>query len=180
MRPHLAIVIESIRHGDFSDRKLVQSATKEPDVQRTLARRLRDNANGACKVTREEEIVDQKRTDIRFLSVQSVKKAVAEVKIADKWSLRQLEDALRDQLVGQYLRHRDCKAGCLLLTYHGRMCYWLPSESRSRLRFQEIVAILRKKAMKIEVETSYDVRLSVFGIDLGDPTPGSKCTAHSS
>lgn len=148
--------------------------------QRTLAWRLQAKANGAYKVVREEEVADRKHTDIRFLSVQGKKKAVAEVKIADNWSLTQLEGALRDQLLGQYLRHEDCKAGCLLLTYHGRKRYWVHRESGNQLRFQEIVAILREKTREIEAETSYDVRLSVFGIDLTDPTPGSTCTATSS
>ena len=133
MMDRLKDLDHDFRHGDFSDRKLVRNAAQEPDLQRTLAWRLKDKANGAYKITREEESADQKRTDIRFLSVRSGKKAVAEVKIADKWSLNQLEDALWDQLVGQYLQHEDCKAGCLLLTYHGRKCYWLHSESKSRL-----------------------------------------------
>ena len=180
MMDRLKHLEHDFRHGELSDRKLVQGATQEVDVQLTFAWRLRAKANGAYQIAREEEVADRKHTDIRFLSVQGKKKAVAEIKIADNWSLNELEGALGDQLVGQYLRHEDCKAGCLLLTYHGRKRYWVQRESGNRLGFQEIVAILREKAREIEAETSYDVRLSVFGIDLTHPTPGSTCTATSS
>ena len=180
MMDRLEDLAHYFRHGDFSDRRLVQRSEQESEVQSTLASRLVGNANGAYIITREEEVADQKRTDIRFLSVRGGKKAVAEVKIADNWSLNQLEHALREQLVGQYLRHADCKAGCLLLTYHGRKHYWKHPGSANRLEFQEIVAILRVEAKRIEIETSYEVRLSVFGIDLTDPVPESSCPASLS
>ena len=172
MMDRLADLDHELRHGDFSDRGTVQSITQEPEMQRTLAWRLRDKANGVYKVAREEEVVDRKKTDIRFLSVQGEKKAVAEVKIADNWSLTQLEKALRNQLLGQYLRHVDCKAGCLLLTYHGRKNYWRHPKFKNEMAFPEVVAFLGEKAKSIGTETSHDVCLSVFGLNLTDPTPG--------
>ena len=168
MMDRLTDLDHEFRHGDLSDRDLVQGTKLEAQVQRTLAWRLQAKANGAYKITREEEVADQKRTDIRFLSVQGEAKAVAEVKIADNWSLRQLEEALRDQLFGQYLRDGDCKAGCLLLTYRGEKGYWRHPESGKRLGFGEIVECLRESAAKIETKSSNDVRLAVFGLDLTD------------
>src|SRR5258706_11818692 len=46
-------------------------------------------------------------------TVRGDQKASVEVKIADSWSVRELETALRNQLVGQYLRHEKGRAGCL-------------------------------------------------------------------
>ena len=168
MMDRLTDLDHEFRHGDFSDRRLVQKATQESEVQCTLAGRLQARANGAYKIAREEEVADRKRTDIRFLSVQGETKAVIEVKVADNWTATQLETALRDQLVGQYLRHADCKAGCLLLTYRGEKRFWRHPDSRKRLDFGEIVAFLRDKAAKIETKSSSDVRLAVFGLDLTD------------
>ena len=155
-------------HDDFTDRVTVRNIKEEMEVQRTLAWRIRDKANGAYKVTREEEVADHKRPDIRLWTVKGDHKAAVEVKMAYKYSLTQLEKALRDQLVGQYLRHENCKAGCLLLTYHGEKKYWVHPETKKRLKFSEIVTILKEKAQDIERETQ-DVRLGVFGLDLTDP-----------
>lgn len=168
MMDRLTDVDHDFRHGDFSDRRLVQETTLEPEVQRTLAWRLQARAKGAYNITREEQVADEKRTDIRFLSVQGETKAVTEVKIADKWTVRELEKALRYQLVDQYLRHTDCKAGCLLLTYRGEKGFWRHPESRKQLYFGEIVAFLGEKAANIEMESSGDVRLAVLGLDLTD------------
>lgn len=154
-----------LRHGDFSDRRTVQGIDEEAEMQRTLARRLQDAANGAYTVTREEEVADGKRTDIRLLAAGSGLKAVLEVKIADKWTLTRLERALRDQLVGQYMRHSDGKAGCLLLTWHGEKRFWQRPDDKKRLDFPGIVEFLSDRAREVEAENP-GIRLSVFGLDL--------------
>ena len=51
----------------FSNRETVRRIEDEPEMQRTLALQMEYKANGAYRVTREEEVVDRKRTDIRFL-----------------------------------------------------------------------------------------------------------------
>ena len=33
----------------------------------------------------------------------------------ETWSVRELEHALNNQLVGKYLQHDNCRAGCLLI-----------------------------------------------------------------
>ena len=159
-----------LRHHDFSDRGTVQTITDEAAMQRTLAMRIDARSNGAYSVTREEEVADGKRTDIRLLAPSGAQKAAIEVKIADNgWSLPDLRRALHDQLVGRYLRHSNCRAGCLLLTYHGRKRYWINPETRKRLKFLEVVALLIDEARILEKESSYGVRLAVFGLDLTDP-----------
>ena len=139
-------------------------------MQRTLALRMEANANGAYVVTREDEVADRKRTDIRLSAIDGDHKAVIEVKIADNgWSLTGLERALREQLAGRYLRHTTCKAGCLLLTCHGRRQYWVHPETRKRIGFAEAVAYLDGKARFLENEALHDVRIAVHGLDLTDP-----------
>ena len=157
-------------HDDFSNRRTVQNIAEEPEMQRTLAGRLKDKANGAYSVAREEEVADRKKTDIRLSTVNGDQKAVVEVKIADRrWSLTNLEQALRNQLVGQYLRDANCKAGCLLLTCHNKEKYWIHPDTRKRLKFSEIVTFLNEKATALEEEKLHDVRVAVFGLDLTDP-----------
>src|SRR4051794_22247458 len=75
---------------------------------------------------------------------------------------------LRNQLVGQYLRHDSCRAGCLLLTYHGKP-RWRHPRSRAHLGFHDVIRHLRQMADAIEAEQKYRIRLSVHGLDLTDP-----------
>ena len=163
-----------LAHGDFSDRRTIRSITKESEMQRTIASRLRDRANGVYAVTREEEVADGNRTDIRLVAVGSDQKVAVEVKIADKgWSLKDLEDALRDQLAGRYLRHSNCAAGCLLLTYHGRKRHWIDPVTKERLAFHDVVSLLKEKATAIEQEHQHRIRVAVFGLDLAGVQPAS-------
>ena len=172
MMDRLEDLAHDLAHDDFSDRRTVQNITKEPEMQRTIARRLNEKKNGAYTVTREEEVADGKYPDIRLSAIGIDHRVAIEVKIADNdWSLTDLEQALRSQLVGQYLRHSNCKGGCLLLTYHGRKCYWIHPDTNARLTFLEIVQFLKDKAQTIEREDLRDIRIAVFGLDLTDPSP---------
>ena len=90
-----------------------------------------------------------------------------EVKIADKWSLTELDQSLQNQLAGQYLRHSKCKAGCLLLTYHARKSYWIHPQNRKHLTFPAVVEYLKDKAQALE--NLSDFRIAAFGLDLNDP-----------
>ena len=170
MMDRLCDLAHDLHHHDFSDRRTVQTIAEESEMQRTLALRIEAKSNGAYSVMREEQVADGKRTDIRISTANGDQKAVMEVKIADNgWSLSDLQRSLRDQLAGQYLRHSNCKAGCLLLTYRGTKHYWVHSDTGKHLEFSEIVEILRDQAASLEKESSHDVRIAVFGLDLTDP-----------
>jgi hypothetical protein len=159
-----------ISDHDFTDRRTLQTITEEVEMQRTLARRLEAMARGAYTVTRETEVADAKRTDIRLAAVRGDQKATVEIKIADKgWSLADLERGLREQLFGQYLRHDSCKAGCLLLTFNGTKKHWQHPETGTPMSFTDVVEHLATLARTIEAEQSYAVRLAVRGLDLRDP-----------
>lgn len=170
MMDRLDDLAHDVAHDDFTDRRTLQRISEEPEMQRTLARRLKDKANGAYIVTREDEVADRKETDIRLSAVRGDQKAAIEVKIADqRWSRSDLERALRNQLVGQYLRHETCKAGCLLLTYNGEKKYWVHPITKKHLDFTGLVAYLNNAARELEIESNHGFRLTVFGLDLTDP-----------
>ena len=161
MMDRLDDLAHDLAHGDFSDKNTLASIVSETEMQRTLAWRLKDRANGNYSVTREEEVADAKRTDIRLSTTTGGHKAIIEVKMADKWSLSQLRAALHDQLVGQYMRHTSCRAGCLLLVHSGRKQYWM---NGGRRNFSEIVETLEEEAKAIASEK--DLLVSAFGLDL--------------
>ncbi len=139
-------------------------------MQRYLAGKLHDKANGAyAAVEREPEDADRKKPDIRLSAVQGDQQVAIEVKLAENWSINNFRQALRNQLVGQYLRHESCKAGCLLLTCNSRKKYWKHPETKKQVYFQELIKLLQTEAKVIEQEKNHEIRLAVFGLDLTDP-----------
>ncbi|GLK69793.1 NACHT domain-containing protein [Hansschlegelia plantiphila] len=161
---------EYIAHHEFTTRKTLRSIKDETEMQRTLAGRLDAQAKGAYRVVRENEAADAKRNDIQLLAVRGDQMAAIEVKIADnRYSVAELEWALEHQLVGQYLRHERCKAGCFLLTYHGRKGSWEHPVTSEPISFEQVILYLSDKAAALEAGSNGDYRLAVVGLDLNDP-----------
>ena len=169
MMDRLDDLAHDLAHDDFTNKSTLRGVDTEAEMQRNLAREIRHRANGVYKVTREEEVADNKHPDIRLSVANRDLKAVIEVKIADNWTPTELERALRNQLTGLYLRHSNCRAGCFLLTCHGRKKYWVHPATRKRIAFPELVALLNDKARNIENDSAHGVRIAVFGLDLTDP-----------
>lgn len=172
MMDRLADLQHAIAHGDFTDRPLLQSIQHESDMQRTLAWRIEAAARGAYSVCREEAVADEKKPDIRLRTMGDEHRAAIEIKITDNasdWSVRELEAALRDQLVGQYLRAWSGQAGCLLLTYGGRKNFWQDPDTGARLDFDGLCARLKMLAREIEAHHGFAIRLGVCGLDLRGP-----------
>ncbi|WP_050028199.1 hypothetical protein [Verrucomicrobium sp. BvORR034] len=164
-----------ISHHDFTDRSILTALSDEEDMQRALAAKFADRAKSVYITVREEEVADRKKTDIRLHSVRGEVRSVIEVKIADsRWSIRDLEKALRVQLVKQYLRHKLCSSGCLLLTYNGSKKFWIEPGSRRKLAFAEVVLRLQGIAMALEEDMKHAVRIAVYGLDLTPPLATGK------
>jgi len=163
MLDRLDDIEHDIRDHDFGDRNVLATITDEKKMQPLLAKKFENDARGHYQVAREEEVADRKKTDIRLLAFHESLKAVCEVKIGDNWNIGELEDALRNQLVGQYMRHEDCTAGCLLVTYAGRNQFFM---SRKPVAFEEVVAHLRGLAADIEAAEKGRIRLAVRSLDL--------------
>jgi len=167
MMDRLDDLAHEISHHDFTDRGTLLTIRDEPAMQRTLALRLDYSRRNAFQLTREEEVADGKLTDIRLLASNGDQRAVIEIKLGQKaYSVRDYESTLRDQIVGKYLRHENCKAGCLLITFNGERSHWEHPETKARLSFAELVDYLNVKAQEIERENQYRIRLAVVGLDL--------------
>lgn len=159
-----------IADHDYFPRRTVQGIEQEDEMQRVVALLLDLASGSAYSVVREDEVADAKRTDIRLLSRESRDRVAIEIKILDNesnWTASDLVRALEAQLVGQYLRHENCKAGCLLLTYRGRKQYWQHPKTKKRLFFGDLLEFLRVRAAEI-AQRNDGVRLGVFGLDLRD------------
>ena len=65
MMDRLDDLAHDLTHDDFTNRSTLRKIGTEPEMQRNLAREIRQRAKGAYKVTREEEVADNKHPDIR-------------------------------------------------------------------------------------------------------------------
>jgi hypothetical protein len=170
MMDRLDDIQHDIAHHKFTIRQILRSIKQETEMQRYLAGKLHDKANGAyAAVEREPEDADRKKPDIRLSAVHGDQQAAIEVKLAENWSINDFRRALSNQLVGQYLRHESCKAGCLLLTCNGSKFYWEHPETKEHICFSTLIDLLQTEAVAIAQEKNHEIRLAVFGLDLTDP-----------
>ena len=155
-----------LRHHDFSVRETLQRIPNEPEMQRNLADRLLQKANGAYDVIREDEVIDGKKPDIRLATIGTGQKVAVEVKMADKCTVKELREALCDQLRSQYLRHASCRCGCLLLTYQGSKRWWVDPETQKRLGFRQLLALLDDECKTLAAADTAPIHMVVHGLDL--------------
>src|SRR5690606_30039713 len=101
--------------------------------------------------------------DIRLYSERCTGPVTLELKIADSWTYTQLERALRNQLVGQYLVANNSRHGMLLLCWMKTKTSWNPSKTQV-LRFPALIERLQSVADELRRAGRAD-GLRVIGID---------------
>ena len=166
MMDRLSDLQHDIAAHEFSERPILLGITLEKHIQVWFAKRLQERDNGAYRVDREALVVNDKETDIRLLSVRSNTQAVIEMKLANNgYTVPDLEKALVEQLVGQYMQHDNCRAGCLLVTMN-KTRHWDCPDTGARLDFEAVLGRLRTQASELQIRMNHEVRLAVVGIDL--------------
>jgi hypothetical protein len=154
---------------EFSERPMLARIDKEAEMQVWLAKRLQEKANGAYRVDREAMVINAKETDIRLLSVRTDQQAVIELKLANNgYSYPDLLGALENQLVGQYMKHDNCRAGCLLITM-AETREWQHPETGSRVSFRAVIEMLRARSQALMSELNFALKIDVVGVDLTQP-----------
>ena len=142
----------------------------EGKYQDWLQRHLQVVANGKYTIPSEAKVDPGKFPDLRFESPEVDGAVSVEVKVAtfDHWSCEKLEERLRNQLVGQYLRAANAKYGVFLLFRANKNRHWRPSTD---IELDWTALLLRLKSIAKEILSSRpDIeRLEVLGIDLTPP-----------
>jgi len=157
----------SVKESEFSNRKTLQLVKEEPELRRNIAGWLNDHSCSAYTVNQEAVKVEEKRTDIRLTSSCKDIETTIELKLDDKsnrWSGSQLEKALRNQLVGQYLSHERCRSGCLLICMREHR-KWKNPYTGKPMNLTEIVSWLQGIANEI-MEENPELLVAVRGLDL--------------
>jgi hypothetical protein len=93
-------------------------------------------------------VIDEKEPDIRARAKAADANVAIEIKVAESWTLKQLEVALTDQLCARYLRANDGRYGILLLAHQVERASGWKSQN-GFLTFTQVVAHLRKIALQI-------------------------------
>jgi hypothetical protein len=134
-------------HGDFDQGLTLKRLPDEVDVQNWVADRLRLKQGRSFSVEREPHVAGEKEPDARVRAKATDASVAMEIKIADSWTLKQLEYALETQLCGRYLRANDGRYGVLLLIHQNpRRKRWKDTSGRNWLSFSEIVAHISSQA----------------------------------
>ena len=120
---------------------------------------------------REVHLAGEKETDIRFEAKASDARVQLEIKVAESWTLKQLEDALQVQLIGQYLRDRENHFGILLLVHQKPRRKGVQSEAGDYWDFPQVVEHLRKLARAIATESPDAPQVEVVVIDVSANAP---------
>jgi hypothetical protein len=152
--------------GDFSLRSVFQKTKDESIFQKWTAKNLQDQSRGHFNAIREEEVDNDKKPDIRIHNSEIAAPIGIEIKVVDSWSHAQLVDALRGQLVRDYLRSISATFGVLLLYYIGEKASWQPTGRH--LVFDALVDDLRLQAESL-VDGKNVEGLSVVAIDCRSP-----------
>ena len=156
-----------VEESESSPQETLQRIEKEPELRRYIANWLNDHSRDAYTVNQEAVKKGEKETDIRLTSSYKDIESTIELKLDDKcyrWSGSQLEDALRNQLVGQYLSHERCRSGCLLLCMREHR-NWKNPHTCKKMSLNETVAWLQGIADEIMKENP-ELLVSVRGLDL--------------
>lgn len=156
---------QHLLHGDFNQGLVVARLPKEVDVQNWFANELRQRQGRSYSLEREPHVTGEKEPDIRLQSRIADARSPIEIKVAESWSLSQLEEALTAQLQGRYLRDRDNRFGILLLIHQkARSRGWQRGDAF--IQFLGVVEHLHGLAKKIGAEDAKSPQMAVVGIDV--------------
>jgi len=157
---------DDLEHGDSSIAETLRRINEETEMRKFIARELRGNANGRYSVTQEEELADDKRTDIKFFGSGFDAPVPCELKLADKWTGPHHFERLENQLCGDYLRDKRSRRGFFLLVHRGREKEYWKTSGKNRTTFSELVAALQNRWSEISLDHPGIDEIIVIGIDL--------------
>lgn len=159
-----------LANHDFGQAGSLALLPLEVDVQGWIADRLHQLRGRSYSVDREPHVADEKEPDIRLRAKESDASVPIEVKVAESWTLPQLEDALLAQLAGRYLRDRENRFGILLLVHQKtRPVGWF-APGGTAMSFHQVIEHLRQKAeglAKDNVPPTARKVATVVAIDVG-------------
>jgi len=166
----LTDIKHDVEKSDNSLREEMRSDNDEPVLRRWLARQLTDRSRNRYTVPQEEEIDQEKRPDLCIDNPQTATISI-ELKWAENWTVSELLERLKNQLLGQYLRSENRRFGMYVLAVIGKRPadYWARPQSTERLKFDQVLEIIEERAKKLVAESGHVQAIKVIGIDFRQP-----------
>lgn len=159
----LADIHASFTTADATSQQLLARAEDEEEVQGWLAERLNERARGRYVATREPEVAERNEPDIIISSTSADVQVAIEVKNGNKkWTVVKLEEAIRGQLVKDYLRPANRRYGILVVSLHRHRTWRVDGDIWD---FVRVIAHLQKFAQSTRANASGPVQAFVHGID---------------
>ncbi|HYI96083.1 MAG TPA: hypothetical protein VEX68_21245 [Bryobacteraceae bacterium] len=176
LRSVLVNLIEDMQHDllhdDFSQAQTLKGIGSEKEVQKWVADRLRLRQGRSFSVEREPHVVEEKEPDVRVRAKATDANVSMEIKVADSWSLTELDLALEVQLCGRYLRSNQGRYGVLLLVHQrSRVMGWEDKAGDRYLSFRQLVDRLQARALAISGETHDSPQAEVAVLDVSGVQP---------
>jgi len=157
-----------LHHGDSSLGDIFKTLPDENAVQRWVAKEFVHRRGRAYTLEREPHVADEKEPDIRLQSMAAAASLPIEIKVAESWSLKELEKGLVEQLCGRYLRLDYAKHGIYLLAYQNLRAIGWPTENGDIYTFAQVVSHLRSIAANLALQGANAPVVQVCTIDVSD------------
>uniref|UniRef100_UPI003F81A8A6 hypothetical protein n=1 Tax=Xanthomonas sp. 0924 TaxID=2835534 RepID=UPI003F81A8A6 len=167
--------LDDLLRQDESPRELWEKITEEKLLRRELAAQFRQRSLNSYTTTQESVTAEEKETDIRLISTApGGLQASVELKIGENsYTYKNLSDALRMQLVGQYMAPEYRRVGVLWISWRGEKT-WEDPETGEAMTFDEVIRRLNKEAEALLAGLGADAFLTVRGLYLGGVKLGVK------
>ncbi|WP_312407706.1 hypothetical protein [Pseudomonas rhodesiae] len=154
----------NLEEGPFSERSLFIAGMPEKSLQLWLAAKFRETQNRRFNVHREEEVDDDKKTDIQLsCPAGNVCVEIKPVDVRRSYSANSLTETLRSQIVAQYLKGYNSSRGILVLMQLDNKTWSIPGGSTEQ-PFTALVDYLKPQAESIKRSSAGVSELTVFGI----------------
>jgi len=163
----LQILKWDVEKAENSLREEGQAFTDEYQLRRWFQRKLRERSLNHYTIPQEAEIDQEQRPDLRFEHPRTDAVSV-EIKWAENWTLKTLLERLENQLVGQYLRAHNSHFGIFLLGLKSDKV-WKEPETGNSLTFEQIIEIVKRRALELMQSNANVFGLEVIAIDFRDP-----------
>lgn len=161
-----------IERAEHNIRNEINPEWREEELRSKIAAWLATHSRERYSESQEAVVPGEKRTDIR-LHAPTLPPLTIELKWADRWTLEQLRERLRNQLCGQYLGDTANAYGVFLLVLGNREARWHTDKEISRpYAFRELIRMLNVFATELCKEFPHLRQLAVLGIDPCFPVKG--------
>lgn len=161
-----------------TNRRLLRDDDREEHFQGILESRLRERSLNWFSVTKESEIDEGQRPDLR-VERPGLNALPIEVKLASlpHWTLSGLLEGLESQLVGQYLRAAGVNHGIYVVATTSPTRRWRSVDGH-HIYFEELIRTLQARATELVASRPNKVYgLEVIGIDFSDPRERRRMSA---